>query len=95
MPAIQPQALIDQRTVDTVIVDVRETDEFAAGHVAGSINVPLSELMARQNEVPNGAYIICRTGSRSAMATEFLSGNGHQVTNVLGGVTAWPEDLAL
>ena len=93
MPIIEPQTLIDQRTAFTAIIDVREPDEFADGHVHNSINIPLSQLTAREKEVPNGAFMICRTGSRSGLATEFLNSIGRSVTNVLGGVTSWPEKL--
>jgi rhodanese-related sulfurtransferase len=95
MSNIDSATLLTQRTDQTVIVDVREADEYAAGHVPGAINVPLSELVARHQEIPDGAYLICQTGSRSAMATEFLNANGHHVTNILGGTSAWPEALAV
>lgn len=93
MQSIEPKTLIAQRNAFTNIIDVREPDEFAAGHVDKSVNVPLSQLTKREGEVPAGAFIICRTGSRSVLATEFLNSIGRNVTNVLGGVTSWPEDL--
>ena len=95
MTSIDPKTLIAERDAKTVIVDVREPDEFAAGHVQGAVNIPLSELMARHTEIPDGAYIICRSGNRSAMATEFLNSKGHEVVNVLGGVNEWPESMVL
>lgn len=95
MSSIDPATLLNQRTSATTIIDVRETDEFAAGHVPGATNIPLSQIVARHQEIPDGAYIICQTGSRSAMATEFLNQNGHHVINVLGGTSAWPEALAV
>ena len=93
MNSINPAELLKQLTDQTVIVDVREPDEFAGGHVHNAINVPLSELSTQHQEIPDGAYIICQTGMRSAMATEFLQSNDQQVTNVLGGVEAWPQPL--
>lgn len=93
MSNIDPKSLIAQRTAQTIIIDVREADEFAGGHVDGAVNIPLSEIVARHQEIPDGAYLICQTGSRSAMATEFLNQNGHHVTNIIGGTNAWPQAL--
>lgn len=93
MSNIDPKSLIAQRTAQTIIIDVREAGEFAGGHVDGAVNIPLSEIVARHQEIPDGAYLICQTGSRSAMATEFLNQNGHHVTNIIGGTSAWLQAL--
>ncbi|WP_257994735.1 rhodanese-like domain-containing protein, partial [Brevibacterium paucivorans] len=60
---------------DAIVLDVRGRDEFAAGHIKDAINVPLDELQERQEEVPFDVdvYVICRTGRRSAHATQFLN----------------------
>lgn len=79
---------------DARLVDVREPDEWRAGHVAGAIHIPLGTLASRASALPKDREIlvICRTGNRSALAQERLEQAGFtRVTNVEGGVTAWAE----
>lgn len=73
------------------LLDVRTPAEFAGGHVASAINLPLDEVEARVSEVPadRPVYIICRSGSRSAQASAILSRTGRDVTNVGGGMNDW------
>ncbi|OJG11996.1 hypothetical protein RU94_GL002327 [Enterococcus asini] len=75
---------------------MREVDEFANGHIPEATNLPLSELGARFEELDKGQnyYVICHSGARSANASNFLSQQGYQVTNVLGGMSAWKGDIA-
>jgi len=78
-----------------ILIDVREADEYVAGHVPGAINIPLSELVGRESECGLGdtVYVICQAGGRSARACEHLSQqlNLQSVSfvNVLGGTGAW------
>lgn len=74
------------------LIDVREPDEYAAGHVPGARLVPLGEVPARVADcVGEGGptYLVCRSGARSASACEHLASLGHQVINVAGGTMAW------
>lgn len=73
------------------ILDVRETDEFEAGHIPGALNIPLSILPVRYHELDKATNwdIICLGGARSARACEFLEGLGYNVTNVQNGMSAW------
>jgi rhodanese-related sulfurtransferase len=73
------------------LIDVREFEEFAAGHAPGATNVPLSELDNRLHEVPTNrpVHIICQAGGRSARATEFLTANGVHAIDIAGGTNAW------
>lgn len=69
------------------ILDVRERGEYARGHIKGAINIPLSELRERTNEIPkdNPVYIHCRTGQRSYNAALALQNLGyHNVYNITG-----------
>ena len=79
------------------LIDVRETDEFASGHVAGARNLPLSSLAEHYGQLDKKIpyHIICQKGGRSARACEFLETQGYQVTNVSGGVEAFPAKLTL
>ncbi len=72
-----------------LLVDVRERHEFAVGHVAGSVNIPLGDLSARIGELPPESPVIflCRSGSRSRAACELAAGGGvRSVADLEGGV---------
>ncbi|WP_024365768.1 rhodanese-like domain-containing protein [Arthrobacter sp. TB 26] len=72
------------------LVDVRGRDEYATAHIPGSINIPLDELPARLNDVPNTTvYLLCGSGKRSGQAAALLAGRGSDVVNVAGGITEW------
>lgn len=76
------------------ILDVREVDEFAKARVAGAMNLPLSELPDRLSEISRDktVYVMCLSGGRSAQAVSYLSEQGYDVVNVLGGITAWHQN---
>lgn len=79
---------------EALLVDVREPDEWHAGHVAGATHIPLGTIASRAATLPTDyeILVICRTGNRSAMAQEQLERAGlTNVANVAGGVTAWAE----
>jgi rhodanese-related sulfurtransferase len=73
------------------LLDVREQDEWDAGHVPDAQFIPLGELTARVGELPRDRRIvvICRTGARSDRAAQFLAGQGFDAVNVDGGMRAW------
>ena len=73
------------------LLDVREDDEWAAGHAPGARHIPLGELSARAGEVPQGeaVYVICRSGMRSARAAQALAAAGWEAINVAGGMQDW------
>jgi rhodanese-related sulfurtransferase len=68
-------------------VDVRESDEFAAGHIAGAVNVPLSQLRARYGELPRDRQlaVYCQVGQRGYYAVRFLLQHGYRAANLSGG----------
>jgi rhodanese-related sulfurtransferase len=76
---------------EAVALDVRERDEWAAGRIAGAVHIPVGELFVRQDEIPQDLPIVavCRTGSRSAWATELLARAGYDAANLAGGLVAW------
>jgi rhodanese-related sulfurtransferase len=73
------------------LLDVREDDEWAAGHVPGATHIPLGQLGARTAELPadRQIFVICRSGMRSARAAHALNGAGWQALNVSGGMQDW------
>ena len=74
-----------------VLLDVRQREEFDAGHAPMATLVPLSELPDHLDELPHDALIVCvcRSGARSRRAALFLSEAGYDVANVDGGMLAW------
>lgn len=76
---------------DLTVLDVREPEEWAAGHIQGAIHVPLGDLPARAGELDPRArtIVVCHMGGRSAQATDWLAQQGHDVTNLAGGMDAW------
>ncbi|KRA24378.1 sulfurtransferase [Microbacterium sp. Root61] len=72
------------------LIDVREVDEFAAGHVPGAVNLPMSTLGEHLDELPDGAFdVICQAGGRSGRVVQALEARGHDATNVDGGTGEW------
>jgi rhodanese-related sulfurtransferase len=76
---------------DAFLLDVREYDEWEAGHVPGALHIPLSELGARYTEIGQDRplYVICRSGTRSAHVAHALAGAGWQTHNVADGMIGW------
>jgi len=75
-----------------LLVDVREVNEYVQVRAEGARLLPLSQFMARYQELPNDRplLMICHSGGRSLQATAFLLANGWpDVTNVAGGTAAW------
>jgi rhodanese-related sulfurtransferase len=73
------------------VLDVREDDEWAAGHAPGARHIPMTQLAARAGEIPHGqtVYVICRSGHRSARVTQALARAGWDAINVAGGMHDW------
>ena len=75
----------------STVVDVREPDEVATGAIAGSIAIPLGELVARAGELDPSVPVItvCQSGRHSQQAAEALAAAGYDVSNMAGGMNAW------
>jgi rhodanese-related sulfurtransferase len=75
------------------VVDVREPGEWEAGFIAGSIHIPMAEVVARHAEIPEDkpVLVVCRVGGRSARVRQFLAGRGRMAENLEGGLLAWVE----
>ena len=74
------------------LLDVREPDEWEAGHAPDAHHMPMMEVPARMAEVPTDAevVVVCRSGGRSGQVTSYLIGNGwDNVRNLDGGMQSW------
>ena len=82
---------VSKRRSELHLLDVREQDEWDAGHIEGAQHLPLGELGSRLAEVPKEQVVVavCRSGSRSDRAAQGLRLSGFQAENLDGGVTAW------
>lgn len=95
--SIHAHELVNKMKQESIhLIDIREPDEHQSGHVKGCHNIPMNELAYHptnyltKNET---YYLICQSGVRSYALTDYLSNQGYQVIDVLGGHHVWPEDL--
>ena len=93
VPEIDVGELARRRAAGAVLVDVREPDEWVEVRVPGVQLVPLATVADRIDQIPvqGPVHVICRSGSRSLRAAEFLRENGIDAVNVAGGTLAWIE----
>jgi rhodanese-related sulfurtransferase len=77
--------------LDVVLLDVRENQEWTAGHAPTARHLPMSELAARVDELPRHARLvcICRSGNRSSQVTSWLQRQGYDAVNMTGGMQRW------
>lgn len=73
------------------IIDVREVGEVETGKIPGAINIPLGLVEFRMQELDKSKefIIVCHSGGRSGLATQFLESYGYNVINMAGGMLAW------
>jgi rhodanese-related sulfurtransferase len=88
-----PTVAVDQVPAGALLLDVREDEEWIAGHIDGAVHIPMYELpdwLASDPPEPDRAlYVICKVGSRSALVATWLNQQGYQAFNVEGGMMAW------
>jgi len=82
---------------DIQLIDVRQPDEYAFARIEGAKLIPLGEIMGRMGEIdPNRETVIhCKMGGRSARAIEALQQSGFtgNLKNLVGGITAWSNEV--
>ncbi|MCO4254599.1 MBL fold metallo-hydrolase [Pseudarthrobacter cellobiosi] len=84
-PRVDWAEMLHGRSAGDVVLDVRRTDEYDDGHLAGAVNIPLHELLGRMAEIPAGTvWVHCATGYRSGVAASLLQRAGRQVVHVDG-----------
>ncbi|MCZ0988076.1 rhodanese-like domain-containing protein [Streptomyces diastatochromogenes] len=91
MPTVEVADLKD----GDFLLDVREDEEWQAGHAAAALHIPMSEFVARFGELTEAApqdgriHVICRSGGRSAQVAMYLGQQGIDAVNVAGGMQVW------
>ncbi len=85
---------------NTVVIDVRELDEFNKGHIDSAINLPLSKIKEQISSFDayknNQVLIVCQDGTRSATTGKIITKAGHKdVFVITGGMQSWQEDYKL
>ena len=91
------EALALWQVGEAVIIDVRTPKEYQEGHIPDVPLIPLDQLENRLEEVPQERQVllICRSGRRSSLGTNFLRSKGfEQVYNIEGGMLAWHGPVA-
>jgi rhodanese-related sulfurtransferase len=87
-----PSVSVNDVPLDAFLLDVREDDEWTAGHVPGALHVPMMEIPARADELPTDrdVVVVCRVGGRSAQVVAYLRQNGFdRMINLDGGMADW------
>lgn len=87
-----PTVTVSELPDDVLMVDVREPDEWAAGHAPGAVHIPMGDVPARLDELPatdDSLAVVCRSGGRSGRAVQWLVQQGFDVVNVEGGMQSW------
>ena len=80
--------LAEYRKTGGLLADVREPGEYRRGHLAGAVNLPLSEIEIVLRRFPNRGmpiYVYCRSGKRSGEAAAYLRRHGYRKVTNLGG----------
>ena len=78
---------------DLALFDVRNPDEYVAGHVSQAVNLPMSDIPVRVDEIPRDVttYYICGVGARSGQVCAWLAEQGYDVVNIDGGTMDWVQ----
>ena len=76
---------------EVAVLDVREPDEWAAGHIEGALHIPMREVPGRLADVPvdGQVLVVCKVGARSAQAVGYLRQQGYHAVNLDGGLLEW------
>ena len=91
---VDPQSGMAMVREGAFLLDVRQQDEWDAGHAPDATFLPLNELSERYTELPTDQAIveICRSGGRSTKAAEALVAAGYNAVNLAGGMQAWEAE---
>lgn len=77
------------QTESVQLLDVRDPEEYSAGHIGSAINCPMDRIAAFDGPVDQHYLLICKSGKRSKLAREILSSKGFKANDIAGGMDAW------
>jgi rhodanese-related sulfurtransferase len=91
IPQIDVDEAAARLAAGAALLDVREPDEWLAGHAGEAQHLPMGEIVDRLDDVPRDreVVVVCKSGGRSARVTEYLLGRGVTAVNLAGGMLAW------
>jgi rhodanese-related sulfurtransferase len=89
VPTVRPAEVAARVAEGWMLLDVRTADEWTGGHIAGSVHIPMDQLMQRLGEVDDRVVCVCAVGARSARVAQFLNTQGREAVNLDGGIYAW------
>ncbi|MCZ7413937.1 MULTISPECIES: rhodanese-like domain-containing protein [unclassified Streptomyces] len=94
VPEIDQQRFAEAHAAGALVVDVRNSGEYRAGHVPGARSAPLAVLTLDLAALPKDrpVHVICQSGGRSAQATSLLRDLGYDAHSVSGGTAAWIDE---
>jgi len=89
-PTVWIDGVPDPLPEDVHVLDVREDDEWAYGHIEGSQHIPMMQVTTRLDELPEGRIlVVCKVGARSGQVAAYLAQHGHDAVNLGGGLLDW------
>ncbi len=91
--------MINDISTYTILLDVRRSDEYRAGHIKGAVNLPLSRILTESHtllpDCQQEIIVYCHSGHRSKTACMQLANMGYAKVYDLGGIVDWPYDLVV
>jgi rhodanese-related sulfurtransferase len=85
-----------RQTEGALLLDVRGVDEYAEGHIPGSVNIPLQVLPTKKGlpeDLETPIFVYCRSGGRSRRAAAFLEKEGYEHVKNIGGIMDWKGEI--
>ncbi len=90
IPTVAIDGVPDPLPEGLTVLDVREQVEWDAGHIAGSVHIPMMDLPSRIGELPDAqTLVVCKVGARSARVVGYLAQQGYEAFNLDGGLLEW------
>jgi rhodanese-related sulfurtransferase len=89
LPKVKAREAMDWQ--EAFVLDVRESNEFNAGHAPNAVHIPLGSLENKLSRVPSDkpVVVVCRSGMRARSATKLLRQHGRDAHLLTGGMHAW------
>lgn len=89
--SLQPVEVQAKLAEGWTLLDVRTADEWAEARIEGATHLPMDQVAGRVDVLDDRVICVCAVGGRSAQVAQFLAGQGKQVANLDGGLSAWVE----